>query len=72
MDSLNKNGLPSKTPLIQKRNITLNSQNNVLQPNKLKTNRLITNELYKNQRVTRVQKIHNNNGLLNKGWKTKG
>ena len=71
MDGLNRNGLTNRTPLIPKRNMTLGSQNNVLQPNKLKTSRLITNELYKEQRMSRVQNI-NNNGLMNKGWRTKG
>ncbi len=72
MDGLNRNGLPNRTPLIPKRNMTLGSQNNVLQPNKLKTSRLITNELYKEQRMSRVQNVNNNNGLMNKGWRTKG
>lgn len=72
MNNFQKNGLPSRKTIIQKRNITLDSSNNVLQPNKLKTDRIITNNLYKEHNKNRIQKINNGNTLMNKSWNTKG
>lgn len=72
MDKLQRNGLGNRTPLIPKRNTTLNSINNVLQPNTLKTNRTVTSELYNQHHKNRIQNINNGNNSVNRGWGNKG
>lgn len=71
MDNLKRNGLGPRPSMIPKRNTTLNSENNVLQPNAFKTNRLVTRELYNEQKNNRIQNINNGNGPFNNRWGNK-
>ncbi len=57
MDSLKKNTLPSRSPSLPKRNITLGSKNNVLQPNIVKKEKNLTGQMYNQYKSNRAFNI---------------
>lgn len=65
---INKNKLSIKPRPISPRKTTLNSNNNVLSPNKLKTSLLGVDKLKKEERIKRANNISSGMGSFKSGW----
>lgn len=70
MDHLkNNNGLQNRNPIIQKRNVTLGANNNVLKPNRLKIQNNISHKMFNDYRKDKANNMQPKNNFNSKFYK---